>query len=112
MSFETTPVEHQPQGEPDSWASSFWDARYFLTAASSLLLVVIGVLLIPYLGVAGLVLAVLSVLVGLAALLGTLRNMMDTVEAPVGRHAQPEPVPVPTSHAGPAGGAPRARPGA
>jgi hypothetical protein len=87
MSSEFTPAEHQQQPAPDPWAASFWDSRFFLAAGCSLLLVVIAVVLIAFLGVAGLVLAVFSVLLGIGALLGMVSNMMDAPGAPVAEDA-------------------------
>jgi hypothetical protein len=87
MSSEFTPAEHQQQPAPEPWAASFWDSRFFLLADSSLLLVVIGVVLIPFLGVAGLILAVFSALLGIAALLGIVSDMMDAAGAPVAEDA-------------------------
>jgi hypothetical protein len=87
MSSEFTPAEHQQEPAPEPWAASFWDSRFFLLADCSLLLVVIGVVLIPFLGVAGLILAVFSVLLGIGALLGMMSNMMDAPGAPVAEDA-------------------------
>jgi hypothetical protein len=86
MSSGFTPAERQ-QPEPDPWAASFWDARFFLATACSLLLVVIGVVLIPFLGLAGLILAVSSVFFGIGALLGMVSNMMDAAGAPASEDA-------------------------
>jgi hypothetical protein len=87
MSSQLTPAEHQQEPAPEPWAASFWDSRFFLLADCSLLLVVIGVVLIPFLGVAGLILAVLSALLGIGALLGMVSNMMDAPGAPVAEDA-------------------------